>query len=181
MNRLTWCSLSFVLIFLAGCATDGTGGGRILLPGADSEQADVERMLEYYDRVARLKGNELAKEYELARDQFEKQQTESNRMQLAMLLSLPQAGFHDDTSALGLVQAWTQDRSLAESRMRPLALLLQTHLTESLRLSEALHAQSGKLKDEQRKAEALQQKLEALLEMEMKMIEREQAAQPKRR
>ena len=35
--------------------------------------------------------------------------------------------------------------------------------------------------DEQRRAEALQQKLEALLQMEMKMIEREQAAQPKKR
>ncbi|MEX0960378.1 MAG: hypothetical protein WDZ63_13945 [Burkholderiales bacterium] len=181
MNRLTWGSLFVVLIFLAGCAADGTGRGRIWLPGADSEQADVERMLEYYDRIARLKGSELAKEYESARNEFEKQQTESNRMQLAMLLSLPQAGFRDDTSALGLVQAWTRDRSLAESHLRPLALLLQNHLTESLRVTEALQMQSVRLRDEQRKAEAFQQKLEALLEMEMKMIEREQAAQPKRR
>lgn len=180
MNRLTWSSLLVLLIVLSGCATDGTGG-RIWLPGAESEPADVERMLEYYERVARLKESELAKEYESARNDFEKQQTESNRMQLAILLSLPQAGFRDDTSALGLVQAWTRDRSLAESRLRPLALLLQNHLAESLRVTEALQTQSVRLRDEQRKAEAFQQKLEALLEMEMKMIEREQAAQPRRR
>jgi hypothetical protein len=51
---------------------------------------------------------------------------------------------------------------------------------ELRRVDDALLTQSAKLRDEQRRAEALQQKLEALLEMEMKMMEREQSAQPAR-
>ena len=47
-------------------------------------------------------------------------------------------------------------------------------LLELRRADEALQQQSARLKEEQRRAEALQQKLEAILDMEMKMIEREQ-------
>ena len=42
------------------------------------------------------------------------------------------------------------------------------------RTDEALQQQSARLKEEQRRVEALQLKLEAILDMEMKMIEREQ-------
>ena len=45
---------------------------------------------------------------------------------------------------------------------------------ELRRNDEALQQQTAKLKEEQRRAEALQQKLDAILDMEMKMIEREQ-------
>jgi hypothetical protein len=181
LNRVLSGWLLLAILLLAGCATDGTSRTRVWLPGAEPTQSEVERLLGYYDRVAKLRSAELAREYETARKAFEQEQSEGNRMQLAMLLSLPQASFRDDATALGLVQAWTRDRSLAESSLRPLAVLLQAHLTETRRVEDTLQAQSVKLRDEQRKAEALQQKLEALLEMEMKMIEREQAAQPKRR
>jgi len=94
------------------------------------------------------------------------------------------------------------DKSYENSVLRPLALMLHTQLSELKqldealqqqtaktkeelselkRLDEALQQQTAKAKEEQRRADALQQKLEAILDMEMKMIEREQTTPPKRR
>lgn len=174
-------AISIIATILTGCATDRAGEGRVWLPVTEPKTSDLDLVLGFYDRVARLKGQELAREFDSAKAAFDREQSEVNRMQLAMLLSLPQASFRDDAMALGLVQVWSRDKSLGQSGLRPLALLMQTMLAESRRNDETIQTQSTKLRDEQRRAEALQQKLEALLEMEMKMIEREQAAQPRRR
>jgi hypothetical protein len=60
------------------------------------------------------------------------------------------------------------------STLRPLAIWLHSELLELRRIDEALLQQTAKLKEEQRRSEALKQKLDAILDMEMKMIEREQ-------
>lgn len=143
--------------------------------------SNTDRALKFYDQVSRLKDAELARELDTARRTFEADKSELNRIQLAMLLSLPGSGFRDDGAAIVLLQAFVHDKSLEDSSLRPLALLLHTDLTELKRLDEALQQQTLKSRDEQRRAEALQQKLEAILEMEMKMIQREQAVSPKKK
>jgi hypothetical protein len=82
---------------------------------------------------------------------------------------------------LNLVQPFVNDKNYENSVLRPLALMLHTQLSELKRLDEAAQQQTAKAKEEQRRADALQQKLEAILDMEMKMIEREQTTPPKRR
>ena len=157
-------------------------------------QADDARALHFYGNVLKLKGAELARKLESTRQEFEKDKSELNRLQLAMLLSLPGTGFRDDPAALNLVQPFLNDKRHENSALRPLALMFHSQLSEIKRLDEqrselkrleealqqALQQQAAKTKEEQRRADALQQKLEAILEMEMKMIEREQAAPPKR-
>jgi predicted ribosome quality control (RQC) complex YloA/Tae2 family protein len=164
---------------------------------AEPLQGDDARALHFYDNALKLKGAELARKLESTRQEFEKDKSELNRLQLAMLLSLPGTGFRDDPAALDLVQPFLSDKRYENSVLRPLALMLHSHLSELKRLlsehkrleeqlselkrlEEALQQQTAKTKEEQRRADALQQKLEAILEMEMKMIEREQAAPPKR-
>ncbi len=142
--------------------------------------SDVDRLLAFHQRILALKGPELGKEFDKARVAFDRDGSDVNRMQLALMLSIPGAAFRDDAVAIGLLQPILRDRVPSESKLRPFAQLLQVYLLEFRRIDDALQAHSGKLREEQRRAEALQQKLEALLEMEMKMIEREQAAQPKR-
>jgi len=156
----------------------------------DPLQADDARALHFYDNALKLKGAELARKLESTRRDFEKDKSELNRLQLAMLLSLPGTGFRDDPAALNLVQPFLSDKRHENSVLRPLALMLHSHLSELKRLDEqfselkrleeALQQQTAKTREEQRRADALQQKLEAILEIEMKMIEREQAAPPKR-
>jgi len=162
-------------------------------------QDDDARALRFYEDVLKLKGAELARELDSTRKQFEQDKTELNRLRLAILLSLPGTGFRDDQAALNLVQPFLNDKQYENSVLRRLALMLHTQLSELKRLDEALQQQTAKAKEEQRRAdealqqqtakakeeqhraEALQQKLEAILDMEMKMIEREQTAPPPKR
>ena len=143
-------------------------------------QDDDARALRFYENALKLKGAELARELESNRHEFEKDKSELNRVRLAILLSLPGTGFRDDQAALNLVQPFLNDKRYENSVLRPLALMLHTQLSELKRLDEAVQQQAAKAKEEGRRADALQQKLEAILEMEMKMIEREQAASPKK-
>ena len=137
-------------------------------------QSDSDRIARFYDRLMTMKGSELAGELDTARKSFEKDKSELNRLQLALLLSMPGTSFRDDNAALALLGPFVKDKDHDGSTLHPLALWLHSELLELRRADEALQQQTAKLKEEQRRAEALQQKLEAILEMEMKMIEREQ-------
>lgn len=174
--------IMLIALFLAGCETAKAPRRDLSwIPPADATLSDVERLLEYHQRATTLRGPELAREYDRARLEFERGGSDLQRMRLALMLSTPGAAFRDDSAAIGLLQPILKDRGPKESHLRPLAQLLQSYVLELRRTEDALQAQSTKLREEQRRAEALQQKLEALLEMEMKMIEREQSAQPRRR
>ncbi len=141
-------------------------------------QNDDARALRFYENALKLDGADLARELESTSQEFEKDRSELNRVQLAMLLSLPGTGFHDDQAALSLVEPFLNDERYENSVLRPLALMLHTQLSELKRLDAALQHQTARIKEEQRRADAFQQKLEAILDMEMKMIEREQTASP---
>jgi hypothetical protein len=144
-------------------------------------QGDDARALRFHENLLKLKGADLARELESTRQDFEKEKSELNRVRLAMLLSLPGTGFRDDHAALNLLQPFFNDKRYENSVLRPLALVFHTQLSELKRLDDALQQQTAKTREEQRRADALQQKLEAILDMEMKMIEREQTTPPKRR
>ena len=137
-------------------------------------QSDPDRIVRYYDRLLTKKGAELASELVIARESYEKDKSELNRLQLALLLSFPGTGFRDDNTALALLNSFIKEKNREGSTLRPLAIWLHSELLELRRTDEALQQQTAKLKEEQRRIEALQQKLDAILDMEMKMIEREQ-------
>lgn len=144
-------------------------------------QSDNDRALRFYDHIIHLKGADLGRELATAKREFEKEKSGLNRIQLAMLLSLPGAQFRDDHAAAGLLQPFFKDKNLEGSTLRPLALILNGQLIETRKLEDAIVLQAAKTKEEQRKSEVLQQKLEALLEMEMKMLEREQTIPTKKK
>lgn len=176
-----WFALPLIAALSACAVGEGPGESSRWLSVVSPVRSDSDRLLDYYARLKQLKPQDLGREYESVRKRYEEQQSDFRRIQLAMLLSLPGASFRDDAAALVLLQAWTKDKRNEASALRPMVVMLQTYLQELRRTDDAMQVQAGKLRDEQRRAEALQQKLEALLEMEMKMIEREQAAQPRKR
>lgn len=184
----------------AGCTAGGPNRSeRPWFSAFEPVKSESDNLLEYYAKVVRLKGQELAREYDAVHKAYEKEQIDTQRIQLAMLLSLPNSGFRDDAAALALIQPLLRDTRNELSALRPMATLIYVYLIELRRIDEQmqsqnarlrdeqrrtdeqLQSQNAKLRDEQRRAEALQQKLEALLEMEMKMIEREQSAQKRKR
>lgn len=142
-------------------------------PVEETGTGDADRIMKFYARLAPMKATELSRELEDTRQAFEADRSDLNRMQLAVLLSQPGTSFRDDATAIALLNVLVKDKAREDSDLRPLAIWLHAHLLESRRNDEALQQQSVKLKEEQRKSEALQQKLDAILDMEMKMIERE--------
>lgn len=145
----------------------------------ESKQSDPDLIARFYNNLLTMTGKELSAELDVTREAFAKNKTELNRLQFALLLSLPGTSFRDDSAALALLKPIAKDGS-ADSVLRPLAILLQSALLELRHSDEALQQQTTKLKDEQRRSESLQQKLDAILEMEMKMIEREQTLPKKK-
>lgn len=142
---------------------------------------DPARALKYYEQLLNMQGPELAGELENQRRSFQQDNSDLNRVQLAMLLSFPETGFRDDSAAISLLQPLVLGKEGESSPLRPLAALLYAGLADLRRADDTLQHHAVRLKEEQRRADALQSKLEALLEMEMRMIEREQASQPKSR
>jgi hypothetical protein len=179
---LPWLVLCIAL--LAGCQAApqrDTRNERWYEAVVEPLQGETTRALAFYDRIIRLKGAELAQELDLARQSFEQERSELNRIQLAMVLSIPGTTFRDEQAAGQLLQPFLRDKKLQDSALRPLALLLSVQLAELRKVEEALQQQGARAKDEQRRAEDLQQKLDALLEMEKKLIEREQTIPTKKK
>lgn len=174
---LSWLAILALAALLSGCPAvteQNARSERWYDTVVESHQSDTERALRFYDRIIQLKGSELAQELATAKQEFEKEKSGLNRIQLVMLLSVPGSAFRDDHAAANLLQPFLKDKNAQASPLRPLAVLLNSQLSESHKQDEALQQQTAKTKEEQRKSDALQQKLEALLEMEMKMLEREQ-------
>jgi len=140
----------------------------------ESTSSDAERILRYYARLLAMRATELGRELDERRQAFESDRSEINRVKLAVLLSMPATAFRDDAAAVSLLNVFVRDKAREGSDLQPLALWLHGHLLELRRSDEALQQQNAKLKEEQRRADALQQKLDAILDMEMKMLEREQ-------
>ncbi len=179
-----WLVILGLAALLAGCPAvteQNTRNERWYDTVVEPLHGEPERALRFYHRIISLKSAELAQELGSARQNFEMEKSGLNRVRLAMLLSLPGTSFRDDHAASHLLQPLLRDRELEDSPLRPLALLLNGHLAETRKLEEALQQQNTKTKEEQRKSEALQQKLEAILEMEMKMLEREQTIPTKKK
>lgn len=190
------CGLIVVAATVAACVPTDSHTTRHDAPWkrtvVEPPLSDPDRLTRYCDRMLTLKPSELAGELDAARLSFNNDQSELNRLQLALLLSLPGTSFRNDSAAIALLRPLTKDTGQEGSTLRPLAIWLHSELLEFRRIEETsqqqtaklreelrrneetLQQQAAKLKDEQRRAEALQQKLEAILEMEMKMIEREQ-------
>jgi hypothetical protein len=134
-------------------------------------QSDTDRLARFYDRVLTLKATELAGEFDVTRQSFEKDRSELNRLQLALLYSLPSASFRDDDAALALLHPFTVDKGREGSTLRSLAMWLHSELSEMRRIEEILQQRGAKLKDEQQRTEEILQQQAAKLKDEQQRTE----------
>ena len=105
------------LTLLAGCAglkpADGPAPTpqqspapvAIAQPEAANETDEVLALLAFYGRVQGLPAEDLRKEYAAANQAFTRDRSESARLRLAMLLSVPGAPFRDDGRLLSLLES----------------------------------------------------------------------------
>lgn len=139
-------------------------------PPPEAVPTDVERLLVQSESVRRMQSPEAARELEQARQAFNRAKTDYNRMQLALLSLLSNTGGRDDARALALLEPLLKDlpKEKSGSGLRALAALVYNQITEERRIDE-------KMKEEQKRADALQQKLDALKEVEKSLLDREQS------
>jgi len=120
--------------------------------------------LAYFNRARQRPARELRSEYETVRKAFAASRSEHDRMRLALLLSLPHAGFGDDNQALELLEPLVRDEG---SEYHALAQLMTSLLVEQRRAV--------------RHAAELQQKLDRIRALEQEMQQRAATPESKKR
>ncbi len=146
------------------------------VPAAPEPQpSDLDRLLLQFDSVRRMQGAEASRELEQARQSFNRAKTDYNRVQLALLSLLPGTGARDDAKAAALLEPMLKDSSRDRSGngLRAFAALLYNQIAEERKLDD-------RMKEEQKRADSLQQKLDALKQVEKSLLDREQAQTKKK-
>ncbi len=155
-------------------------------------ETDADRLLNYYAYVTELQGETLEREYRYVEKAYSTDPNEYNEMQMIILLASPRASFRDTDLARTMVRRWLQDEYYSYSKLRPLAMLYYSYLSELKRQNRVIDQakkrlrqaneqsaqQAEQIKASQQRSKELQDKLDALLEMERSLIEREQITQP---
>jgi hypothetical protein len=126
----------------------------------EREARQVVELIGYVQRVAALQADEQQRELNASSQIFSKDRGAYGRVRLALLLSLPGTAFSDDTKAVGLLEPLALKEAVA-TPMYQFAGLLYAQIAERLR--------------EQRRATQLKEQLDALKDVERKIMEREQA------
>ncbi len=146
---------------LAGCANwQGLGPG----PGFASareerESRQVVELLAYAQKVTTLPAEEQQRELNASNQIFSKDRGAYNRVRVALLLSVPGTAFSDEAKAAGLLEPVASTETAGP--MQQFAGLLYAQISERLR--------------EQRRAAQFKEQLDALKDVERKIIERDQA------
>lgn len=154
-------------LILAGCAnlpgaSPPPGGAPVPRESRDSrESRQVLDLIAYAQKVASLQAEEQQRELNASSQMFSKDRGAYGRVRLALLLSLPGTAFNDDAKAVGLLEPLAWAETGASSPLQQFAGLLHVQIAERLR--------------EQRRATQLKEQLDALKDVERKIMEREQA------
>jgi hypothetical protein len=154
----------------------------IVAPIPEAPPSDLEMLIQYYAGLRRLTPAALAKEQDNLRQQLGTAPTAHNRMQMALVLSMPNNPNRDYGRALSVLDPIAKEAGNTPSNGSGLphfALILQGMIldnrrleAENKRLDETLQNTNLKLKDEQRQSELLQQKLDQLKSIEKGLLER---------
>ncbi len=121
-------------------------------------------------RLRQLSGPELAVTAERLNRQHARERTEEHRLRLAFFLALAPAPYTDRARALRLLDVAPHGDSAG--RNHPLAQLLLPLLQEQKRLDENLATSQQRNRELQLNHDQLRQKLEAIREIELRMLER---------
>lgn len=160
MNPARQGLLLVLCLAVAGCS--GLRGahreGEAVAPVVEAQggENDPRTVLAHHAAARRLAGPELAREQEAARRAYLKSRSDGSRLRYALVLAVPGASAADETRALEVMEPVTRN---AASPLQGLALLVSGLLQEQRRLDV--------------QAQGLQQKLDALLELERNMTGRE--------
>jgi hypothetical protein len=124
-----------------------------------AEEQLMSALLVDLQRYANLPGEEARRELNAVTQTLTRQRTDSNRVRLAMLYTVTRVGPQDDQRAVQLLDNVAKSGP-GSPAVKQLALVMQVQISERLRA----------VREEQQKADAAIQKLEALRAMERSLL-----------
>ncbi len=133
---------------------------------------DTDRLVSYYGLLRSLSPEQLAREHERTMRFYRQQYSDFTFMQVVLLQMIPTTPFRDSTQARDMLSSWLKEPRTRASDLRPLALLLNTMLVEQQQKDAEFQAQAQKLKEETRRYDEVKDKLDALIDAERKMLDR---------
>ncbi|MFN0040512.1 MAG: hypothetical protein ACKVP2_13455 [Burkholderiales bacterium] len=137
---------------------------------------DLDRAAMYFGRIRALDATLFAGENMAAQRSFSENPSDLNRLCLAMAMALASGATRDDEKILGILFPMIRSSPNENSPIRFVANLLHSEVVEHRRMGEMLRQNTLKLKEEAKRNDLLQQKLNAILEMEKSLIDREPPA-----
>lgn len=161
--------LILAFLLLPGCSLIPPAAPATTWSGPALGANPVEEALRYYGYVKKLSGADLARELDAVKGAYDRSRDDFTRIQYVMLLSLPKASFHDAGRALKLLDGWTREEGPG---LRRFGVFLAAQLAEQKRLEDSADGLRAKLKEEQRRADEAQSKLDALKSIERSMLRR---------
>lgn len=142
-------------------------------PPPEPQLAELNRLLMQSEGVRKMPAADAARELEQARQAFSRSKTDYNRLLYAMLSLLPSAGGPDDAKAAALLEPMLKDKGNPGNGLRAFAAFLYFQISENRKMED-------RMREEQKRADSLQEKLDALKEVEKSLIDREQSAPRKK-
>jgi hypothetical protein len=168
-------SIAALLILLSGCAaTPPAATPSAVMPAAAaavSDDAGALPALAYYQMLQRMTPAQINRERLVL---AALPPTPNTQVRTAMVLGHPR-GQQDFTKALALLEGVLKSTDPAALGLHPLARLLADNYAERQKLETQLEKQGQLLKDSQRKAVELQEKIDSLAEIERTLPQRPRA------
>jgi hypothetical protein len=137
----------------------------VVTPPMSDEEQQALSLLSYLGQLVGASVEDQKREYQNASQQFQKAKSDANRVRLAALLMLPNTTFQDDVKAMTVLEGLSSKNT---SPVRELAVFLHAQLVERQR----------QVREEQKRADAIQQKLDNLKAIERSLLDRDRKSRP---
>lgn len=162
---------SLFACLVAGCAAPPVAVDKAV---ARSEEATPEAALRYYQNLGRITPAELGRERSIL---AAVPQTPFTQVRLAMFLGHPRVQ-QDLPKALVLLDGVLKSADPAALPFQPVARMLADNYLDRVKLEGQFEKQGAQLKESQRKAAELQDKLDSLADIERTLTPRPRTVRP---
>ncbi len=146
----------------------------VTCPPPQALALSADRVLRYYTCLGTLPASDVASEYHAVSLSFSETGSNSDRLKLAILLSLPDTEFHSTAAALNLVKNMPAGPEPVPSTLPDLALLLSVLLAQQQHADDSISELKKELSDEKVRSDFLQKKIDAVKDLEINLIHRDQ-------
>lgn len=138
------------------------------------ENPKLGEIIRYYSHISALALPDAVSEYNTVSQNFSKNPNNTERIKLAMLLSLPNTAFHNTAAALDLLETWSDQPADSSSDLHDLALLFGALLAQQKQADETVNDLGKALASEKMHSKSLQGKIDAIKAFEINQPHRDQ-------